>query len=216
MPSLAAGNSGGEGTEAHALVTNSMRNYITGVLDIAQNHAADADPDLRLMQRIAAQDQAALQALYDKHASGLLHYLSGRLGDDRLAEDVLQETMLAIWQSARRFRGQCQVRTWLLTIARRRAINAYHRQIAPASRNEPFDGDEQQTAEQQSAPGRYLDLNAALLALPEAQRETLELVFYHGLSLGETAWVLHVAPGTVKSRLHRAKARLRELMDAGE
>jgi RNA polymerase sigma factor (sigma-70 family) len=193
-----------------------MMGCSSGVLHITQNHAADTDPDSILMQRIAAQDQDALQTLYDKHASGLLHYLSGRLGDHRLAEEVLQDTILAVWQSAGRFRGECRVRTWLLSIARRRAINAYHRQVAPTSQNVPLDGAEQKTAERRNSPGQYLDLNAALLALPEAQHETLELVFYHGLSLEDTALVLQVAPGTVKSRLHRAKARLRELMEAGE
>ena len=188
--------------------------YSSGVVDHAQDLAPAADLDLLLLQRIAAQEQEALQALYDRHASGLLHYLTGRLGDARLAEEVLQDTMLAVWQSAGRFRGECQVRTWLLSIARNRATNAYHRQIAPRSRDVPFDGSQQQ-AERLNAPDTYHDLENALLRLPEAQRETLELVFYHGLSLQATAQVLQVPPGTVKSRLHRAKARLRALMGAG-
>jgi RNA polymerase sigma-70 factor (ECF subfamily) len=192
-----------------------MMGYSTVVLHITQNRAANADPDMILIQRIAAQDQDAMQTLYERHASGLLHYLSGRLGDSRLAEEVLQDTMLAVWQSAGHFRGECQGRTWLLAIAHRRAINAYHRQLVPTSKNIPFDSAEQKNAEQPNTPGRYLDLNAALLALPETQREVLELVFYHGLSLQETALVLQVAQGTVKSRLHRAKACLRELMAEG-
>lgn len=197
-------------------MTHIMMDYCTGVLqNITQTQATDVDPDLILMQRIAAQDQNALQALYDKHAPGLLYYLSGRLGDTRLAEEVLQDTMLAVWQGAGRFRGECRVRTWLLTIARFRAINVFHRQIAPSSRNTPFDDEAQRIVAHPNTLGKYLDLNDALSALPEAQRETVELVFYHGLSLEETALVLQVATGTVKSRLHRAKNRLRGLMDAG-
>ena len=108
--------------------------------------------------------------------------------------------------------------TWLLTIARNRAINAYHRQIVPAAHDVPFDdldldkiGQASLSVEPASV---YHDLNAAFQELPEEQRETLELVFYHGLSQEEVAQVLHIAPGTVKSRLHRAKDRLRAWMNA--
>lgn len=164
-----------------------------------------------MIQCIAAGNEDALQSLYDKHAPGLLRYLSSRIGDARLAEEVLQDVMLAAWQGAGRFRGECRVRTWLLTIARLRAINAYRRQILPASRETSF-GDE--AAEVWLGDlGRYHDLHSALQALPPTQAEALELVFYHGLSLEETARVLQVPPGTVKSRLHRARARLRDLMD---
>ena len=197
-------------------MTYLMMGYSTGMFrNITQVRGAEIDPDLILMQRIAAQDQDALQALYDHHAPGLLHYLIGRLGDTRLAEEVLQDTMLAAWKNARRFRGECRVRTWLMTIARLRAINAFHRQIVPSSLNEPFDGEDQRTASRPNTLGQYLDLNAAMLILPEVHREILELVFYHGFSLEETARVLQVATGTVKSRLHRAKNRLRRLMAAG-
>jgi len=184
------------------------------VIKSAQNLSPAVDPDLALVERIAACDQDALQALYAKHAPGLMRYLEGRIGDARLAEEVLQDVMLAAWHSAGRFRGECRVRTWLLVIARRRAINAYNRQVVPASREAPF-GDEAATAVWLDAPGRYHDLDAAMKALSPAQSETLELVFYHGLSLEETALVLQVPQGTVKSRLHRARARLRKLMDDG-
>lgn len=196
--------------------------YSTGVIKLrkstAQGAAAPvspADPDFVLLQRIAAQDQDALQSLYEKHAPSLLHYLAGRVGDTRLAEELLQDTMLAAWQNAAKFRGECRVRTWLITIARRRAINAYHRQLVPASRNIPLESTAQSPSPQPGAPGQYTDLNAALQTLPAEQRETLELVFYHGLSLEETARVLQVAPGTVKSRLHRARGRLRTQMADG-
>lgn len=170
--------------------------------------ASTADPDFELLQRVARQDEQALEALYQQYAPGLLAYLAGRLGDARLAEEVLQDVMLAAWRNAPRFRGECRVRTWLLTIARSRAINAYHRQITPRGRDVPLD--EPNLPASDAEPGAYTDLRTALTGLPEEQRETLELVFYHGLSLDETAQVLNVAPGTVKSRLHRAKAHLRD------
>jgi RNA polymerase sigma-70 factor (ECF subfamily) len=65
-----------------------------------------------------------------------------------------------------------------------------------------------------NTPGRYSDLHDALKSLSPPQAEVLELVFYHGLSLEDTARVLQAPPGTVKSRLTRARSRLREWMDA--
>ena len=176
------------------------------------------DPHLALLQRIAKKDEDALDELYRRVGPGLLGYLIGRLQDAHLAEEVLQDVMLVAWRNAPRFRGDCRVLTWLLTIARNRAINAYHRQIVPAAHNVPFDdldldkiGQASLSVEPASV---YHDLNAAFQELPEEQRETLELVFYHGLSQEEVAQVLNIAPGTVKSRLHRAKDRLRAWMNA--
>ena len=172
-----------------------------------------ADPDIVLLQRIAEQDEDALGKLYQQYAHGLLVYLSERLGDVRLAEEVLQDVMLAVWRNAPRFRGECRVRTWLLAIARNRAINAFHRQIRPTALESHLEDPE--PVQREEKVDRYDDLQAAFQALPVEQRETLELVFYHGLSLQETALVLKIAPGTVKSRLHRAKARLRDLINRG-
>lgn len=190
--------------------------YSTSVIKIFRDRSAPAaptqDPDWPLVQRIAAQDESALQILYQKHAPGLLQYLVGRTGDVRLAEEVLQDVMLAAWRSADHFRGECRVRTWLLTIAHRRAINAYHRQLVPTRLDTSLQAFEQDLPAPAHPLGQYDELHAAMQTLPSDQRETLELVFFHGLSLDEAARVLGVAEGTVKSRLHRAKTRLREVI----
>lgn len=175
---------------------------------------AAAQPDLALVRRIARGEQGALDELYERFAPGLLAYLNQRLSDSRLAEEVLQDVMLAAWNSAGRFRGECQVRTWLLAIARNRAINAYHRQIAPRQADLPWEDAETQAhlaagSRSTEASLAATDLRQALETLPDELRETLELVFFHGLSMEDTGRVLGAPLGTVKSRLHRAKARLR-------
>jgi RNA polymerase sigma-70 factor, ECF subfamily len=188
--------------------------YSIGVAKaIVRTSPLPADPDLELVRRMAGGDEQALGEVYQRYGSGLLTYLLGRLDDPRLAEEVLQDVMLAAWRNASRFRGECRVRTWLLTIARSRAINAYHRQVKPhASEIHPDEAGLGEGSASRQTEGNYDELRAALQALPDEQRETLDLVFYHGLALEEAARVLKVAPGTVKSRLHRAKGRLRELM----
>jgi RNA polymerase sigma factor (sigma-70 family) len=180
-------------------------NLISGTAD---------DPDLSLVRAIARGDARALEELYSHQGPGILAYLVSRLGDRQLAEEILQDVMLAVWQGAGRFRGKSRVRTWMLSIARHKAINAVKRRRSP-----------QATAIHDNLPGlapspsslveredALAQVRDALRRLPEAQRETLELVFYHQLSGNEAAQVMGVSPGTVKSRLHRAKANLYQLL----
>ena len=177
------------------------------------------DPDLPLVTAMAQGDAEALEELYRRRGPRLLAYLSARLGNPGLAEEVLQDVMLAAWQGAARFRGAGRAWAWLLAIARNRAINAYHRQVQPDS---VVESEADMDAGQLEMPGEPIELDEggqqgqalqqALSGLPAAQRETLELVFFQGLSLEETAQVMGVAEGTIKSRLHRARARLRGRM----
>jgi RNA polymerase sigma-70 factor, ECF subfamily len=167
--------------------------------------------DAELVRAMAAGDSQALDDLYQRHGSHLLAYLIGQLGQRALAEEVLQDVMLAAWQGAARFRGDSQVRTWLLGIARYRALNARRR----AGDGTSLDAvrlvadDPYAWVEQQEEHGA---IHTALARLTEEQRETLELIFFHELTGPDVAAVMGVAPGTVKSRLHRAKAMLRALL----
>jgi len=176
------------------------------------------DPDIALVRAIAQGDTDAMDKLYSHHGPGLLSYLCSLLGNQQWAEEVLQEVMLAAWQAAGRFRGESRVYTWLLSIARNRAINALKRDKSQSDR--PLDEETLIIPEKNEINIKHNaqmdELRNALMNLPVEQRETLELVFFHGLSNRETASVLNIPPGTVKSRLFRAKARLRELLTEKE
>ena len=164
------------------------------------------DYDQHLVREIAGGDVQAMDTLYERHGSGVLSYLVGQIGDRQQAEEVLQDVMLAVWKGAANFRGDSQVRTWLLGIARHRALNARQRRPPP---HIPLDED----IYAEAAERVELDsLHKGLRQLPADQRETLELIFYHGLTGPEAAAMMGVSPGTVKSRLHRAKAALRDLL----
>ncbi len=171
------------------------------------------DGDRALVRAMARGETAALERLYARHGPGLLAFLVGRLRDRPLAEEVLQDVMLAAWRAAAGFRGESGVRTWLLVIARNRAINARRRaRVATVDLDTGLAVEARKVARERRLDER-LDLREALATLPEDQRLTLELVFFHGLAVAEAAEVLDVAPGTVKSRLHRARRALRDLLD---
>ena len=177
-------------------------------LDVAA-HTSDRD----LLRAVAAGDQKALRQIYALHGPCILSYLIGQLENRSLAEEILQDVMLAVWRGAARFRGDSKVRTWMLAIARNQAISARRKRrvvLVELDKSLPARGDTAFQALEQRA--EMADMRSALQQLPADQRETLELVFYHGLSGPEAASVLGVAHGTVKSRLHRARIALRRLM----
>ena len=175
------------------------------------------DPDMMLVWAMAHGDEKALDELYARHGASLLVYLIGRMGDRQLAEDVLQEVMLAAWKGASRFRGESKVRTWLLAIARHRAINAQRGHRLPCTRlDETIATSDVGPLDALVRDVERDETRMALQELPPDQQETLELIFYHGLSGPEVAAIQGVAPGTVKSRLHRAKAALRKLLSSKE
>src|SRR3990172_2608146 len=171
------------------------------------------DPDLALIHAISAGDAQALQCLYERHGAGLLSFLIDRLHDRHCAEEVLQDVMLAVWKGARAFRGECKVSTWLLSIARRQATDAYQRHKPPCvAFNESTaasDATSVQTLVERNL--LYETLADVFHKLPAEQREVVKLVFYHGLTCAEAARVLEVPVGTVKSRLFHARQTMRRL-----
>jgi RNA polymerase sigma-70 factor (ECF subfamily) len=175
------------------------------------------DLDRALLQAIAHGETQALEKLYAQHGLSLLNYLMGMLRDAALAEEVLQNVMLSVWKAAGNFRGESKVRTWLIAIARNHAINSRRKRALHAVELHEEERDHKTGPMEAVIRDSERDqVRAAIRMLPEEQQETLELVFYHGLSGAEAAAVLGVSEGTIKSRLHRAKAHLKELLQERE
>jgi RNA polymerase sigma-70 factor (ECF subfamily) len=140
------------------------------------------------------------------------------VGDRGLSEEILQDTMLAVWRGAAGFRGESRVRSWLVAIARRQARDRLRRHrttlvedavLAERPAAEPGPEDVALGRVEAAAVAR------AIGTLGVAQREVLGLVFGAGLSLAETAEVLEVPLGTVKSRLAAARSALDRLLAEG-
>ncbi len=177
------------------------------------------DQERLILDRVARGDRNALADLYARFQAPLFRYLVQLTGDVGLAEEVLQDTLVAVWRSAAGFEGRSSIQTWLIGIARRQAHNTLRRralpladvaelEIVPARGPEPEDA--------ALARAEREELAAALRCLAPAHREVLVLAFVNGLSYREMAGVLGVPEGTVKSRLSNAKRALRTLLEASE
>ncbi|BCJ55420.1 DNA-directed RNA polymerase sigma-70 factor [Actinoplanes sp. NBRC 14428] len=165
--------------------------------------------DAELLRLVAAGDAAALARLYERHAGALFGYLQRLAGDRMTAEEILQDTMLAVWRSAGAFEGRAKVTTWLFGVARRQAHNRLRGRAAPlpAGAELPDRPDGGAGPEELAiAAAGGTPVAAAIDRLPEHHREVIALVFVAGLPLADVAEVLAVPVGTVKSRLFHARA----------
>jgi RNA polymerase sigma-70 factor (ECF subfamily) len=177
------------------------------------------DEDRLILERVASGDEGALEDLYDLHGKALFGYLFNLTRDRQLAEEVLQDTLVAVWRSAKTFRGRSSVKTWLFGIARRRTHEALRRRKLPLAPEEKLEAlrDVELLPEENllAAAGRE-ELADHLAELSPVHREILDLIFFHELSYAETAEVLGVPMGTVKSRLSGAKRALRASLGGSE
>jgi RNA polymerase sigma-70 factor (ECF subfamily) len=166
-----------------------------------------------LVHQIASGDDEALRTLFAVYGQRLYAYALRLTRDPATAEDVLQESLVAVWQGAARFRGQGRVIAWLLGIVHHKSLNALRRKPALLSGDE--ETLEAEPDHEPSPDERVLSLEqrrlvrAGLDRLSLEHRTVLELIFYQGLSLNEASQVLGCPLGTVKSRLNHAKASLR-------
>lgn len=165
--------------------------------------------DTELLQRVADSDLAAMRELYDRHAAWLSVRLHRRCNDRDVVADALQDTFVALWKEAKRFRGEGEVAAWLWGIAVRRLVSRLRTRkdvlflidvtepTTPAAEDLVLRGVE------------YGDLGSALARLSPEMRAVIQAVVLDGLTTKEAARLLDVPENTVKTRLHRAKGHLR-------
>ena len=160
--------------------------------------------DAQLLIRIADEDRGAFRLLFDRHSDRIYRFALSLTRSPHLAEEVLQETMMAVWKGAQRFKGRSKVTTWLLGIAKNQAYDLLRKEERGRRLPEVADCVRDPSSEVQMS----VQVERAVDALPEAQREVLHLVFYENLTVRETAELLGVPEGTVKSRMHHARRNL--------
>jgi RNA polymerase sigma-70 factor, ECF subfamily len=182
----------------------------------ARGAAGEASSDEALVKRIARGDKLAMQALFARHRTSMYRWLFRFVSDMTLAEDLLSEVFLDVWRQADRFEGRSSVSTWLMSIARVKALSARRRRIdteldekIEATVADPADDPE--TALQKKDRGELL--RQALTRLSPKHREIIELVYYHEQSVDECAEILGIPPATLKTRMFYARRKLGELVE---
>ena len=170
---------------------------------------AEEDPDTALLALVARGDPGALGRLYEQYSGRLFGFLLRMAGDRMTAEEILQDTMLAVWRSAGTYAGGSRVATWLFGVARRQAYYRL-RGMPPPVPAEPVDRPDPALGPDELAifAAGGTPVAEAVGRLPDHQREVIGLVFVAGLTMADVAEVLGVPVGTVKSRLHHARAAL--------
>ncbi len=161
-----------------------------------------------LLEQAAKGDEGAFARLYDRFADRVFRYALTILRDRHLAEEVTQETMLAVWKGAKSYSGRSKVSTWIFGIARNQAHRLLEREARARRRvEEPLS-----LPDPAEAVGREEAVSNALASLPATHREVVFLTFYEGLSYSEIASLLNVPEGTVKSRMFHARKKLAEAL----
>ncbi|MCZ9355313.1 sigma-70 family RNA polymerase sigma factor [Streptomyces mutabilis] len=170
-----------------------------------------------LLSAVARGDQAALRALYERHAAAMLRLIRRLTSDRSVAEEILQETWLAVWRSAAGFRGESSVRGWLLGVSRRQAHNHLRKsrpQLADLAEAQDVPDPAPSVEDQVVREAERAELLAAVRSLPGHLREVLALVLVEDLAYPEVATVLAIPVGTVKSRMSHARKRLSGMLAA--
>lgn len=181
--------------------------------DAAAESAEQAE--VRLVERVAAGEMAAFDALYRRYHPRLTRFLDRMTRRPSLAGELLDDTMVVVWHHAARYNGRCKVSTWIFAIAYRKALKAL-RQL-----DEPLAQDDTQPEASSAEPGPEQQVGRLeLLALLEhsldslsaEHRAVVELAYFNGLGCREIAEIVDCPTDTVKTRLFHARRRLKLLL----
>jgi RNA polymerase sigma-70 factor (ECF subfamily) len=170
----------------------------------------EAPSDQELIAAIAEGDRSALAALYGRHSPWLLVRLSRRCPDQGIVEEAIQDTFIAVWRNARSYTGRGEIAAWIWGIGIRRLIDRLRR-TRNVKRLPPGRPDLVISAEDQVLLGvEFGDLAGALDRLSPELRAVVQATVIDGLTTKEAGALLGIPAGTVKTRMMRARAQLRE------
>ncbi len=171
--------------------------------------------DAALIAAIAEGDKRAMELLFVRHNVRTYRFITRITGNAALSEDIVSEVFLDVWRGARGFKGKSDVSTWLLAIARYKAISALRRETDAQLDHETAvtikdDADDPETRAHQRSCGAVIQ--KCLMQLSPALRELVDLVYYQEKTVAEVAQIVGIPPGTVKTRMLRVRGRMEELL----
>jgi RNA polymerase sigma-70 factor, ECF subfamily len=193
-------------------VALSRSGTVTGA---ALARATASDSDHMLVERTAVGDKLAMQVLFARHRTAIYRWLCRLVGNETVAEDLLSDVFFDVWRQAGRFEGRSAVTTWLLSIARFKALSARRRRT-DMELDETIEttvadsADNAEVALEKKHQGEML--RSALTKLSPEHREIIDLVYYHEKSVDDAAQILSIPPATVKTRMFYARKKLAEMV----
>ncbi|MET4798761.1 sigma-70 family RNA polymerase sigma factor [Bradyrhizobium sp. LB11.1] len=177
--------------------------------------AAQATSDDMLLESIAGGNRTSMHILYCRHNVRVYRFILRIVRDATTAEDLVSQVFLDVWRTAGQFQGRSQVSTWLLSIARFKALTALRQR-----RFEDIDQEDvRQIPDDCDTPETSLDrsdtsaiLRACVQKLSPAHREIITLVYYHEKSVEEVGQIIGIPQSTVKTRMFYARKQLADLL----
>lgn len=172
--------------------------------------------DYELVQKVTKGDREAFISLYDRHASRVYALALRMVGEQMAAEEVVQDTFMKLWTRANTFSPKKgALLTWLLTIARRTALDRIRLENRRPEFGSPVDPEDtwrlSPDPNSQTEESRWRSLYFALHDLPTEQREVIELAYYQGMSQSQISDYLSVPLGTIKTRIRLGMEKLRQI-----
>jgi RNA polymerase sigma factor (sigma-70 family) len=193
-----------------------MQEQTTGAGRRATSERPGDAHDVRLMAMIEAGDRHAFAQLYRAYFPRLVRFLDRMTRNASLIEEIINDTLLVVWQRAGSYNHSSKVSTWIFAIAYRKALKGIR------SLDEPVEAEaDEEPADPLAQPEEALSLQQmqhqvarALDALPHAQRTVVNLAYYHGMGYEEIAAIMDCPLNTVKTRMFNARSKLRTLLEA--
>jgi RNA polymerase sigma-70 factor, ECF subfamily len=179
--------------------------------------ANQATSDEVLIGRIAKGDRLAMQVLFARHHVRVYRFVLRLVGNPTVAEDLISEVFLDVWRQADRFEGRSAVSTWMLAIARFKALSALRKRPDEELDEETAETIEDTADNPEVALGKKdksTVLRQCLEKLSPEHKEIIDLVYYHEKSVEEVAEIVGIPENTVKTRMFYARKKLAELLKA--
>ncbi len=168
-----------------------------------------------LIARIAGGDRLAMQVLFARHHVRVYRFMLRLVRNEATAEDLISEVFLEVWRNAGRFEGRSAVSTWMLSIARFKALSALRKRTEDELDEEAAEQIEDQDDDPEvslAKKDKGAVLRECLNALSAEHREVIDLVYYHEKSVEEVAGIVGIPQATVKTRMFYARKKLSELL----
>jgi len=184
---------------------------------VGMTAAPGQQTDRELVTRVATGDRAAVRLLFMRHHARIYRFVARQTGSDMMADDIANEVFLELWRQAPSFEGRSEVSTWLLGIARFKALSMLRKRKEVAIDEDaaaaiPDGADSPEVALMKD--DKAAALRRMVNALPEEHRTVIDLAYYHAKSVTEIGEIMSIPVATVKTRMFYARRKLGEALQA--